>query len=141
MNGHVLVYAGRSPTDTASDETEFPNTQVVAGEKTMLIPLAAGQAPPGVRRGGWIAFAHRVDANPSSDPARPPTPLVRPYPAFDFYRIVGMNEVPNGVVVELEEPIKAIGVGPAYSGSAVVFDNLVEVFDRGTLSATGVTGP
>lgn len=135
----VLVYAGRSPTDTPSAETAYPNTIAAPGQTAMLIPLPAGQAQPGIRRGGWIGFSHLVDRTPP--PAN--TPVI-PYPTLDFYRITGINtDNPNVVVVELETPIKVAGPvapnAPGYVGAAIVMDNLVEVFERGTVSAAGVT--
>jgi len=136
LNVTVLVYAGRSPTDTPSAETAYPNSVAVPGEKTIVIPLPAGQATPGTRRGGWIGFSCVVATTPQGNP-------ITPYPTLDFYRITGVNtDNPNAVVVEIETPIKVAGPSQngSYTGAAVVFDNLVEVFDRGTVSAAGITG-
>ena len=41
------------------------------------------------------------------------------------------------LVVETEKPIKADGTDIQYNGTAIVFDHLLEVFDRGVTSAAG----
>lgn len=145
VNVDVLVYAGRSPTDTASAEVPF-NAVTQPRQKNILIGLAANQPAPALRRGGWIGFSHLVQANNPTPTVQgvPPTPLATPYPTLDFYRIAGLNtDNPNFVIVELEEEIKVAGPTDQagnYTGVALVFENLVEVFNRGTVTATGAIG-
>jgi hypothetical protein len=130
-NVTVLVYAGRSPTDTPSAETTYPI--VGGGGKTIVLNIG-NQASPNLRRGSWIGVAQLVVATPAGSP-------VVPYPTLDFYRVVGMNtDTPGAAILELETALKNVGVTQG-TPSAVVFENLVEVFDRGTVSATGVTVP
>ena len=126
---HVLVYGGRAATDVPSPETAFQNSTTGPGQKTIQVPLG-GQAPPNLRKGGWIAFSHLV------------TPVFgASSPTLDFYRVVGVNdETPGMLLVEIETSIKVEGPANSYSGYAIVFDNLLEVFDRGLVSSSGVTG-
>jgi prepilin-type N-terminal cleavage/methylation domain-containing protein len=132
-NVTVLVYAGRSPTDTPSSETPYP-AQTQSGTKQLLLSLGA-QAAPNLRRGNWIGFSQIVTTTPLGVP-------ITPYPTLDLYRVTGINtDTPGAAILDLETPVKTNGPAGNYSGTAVVFDNLVEVFDRGTVSATGVTGP
>lgn len=138
-NVSVLVYAARSATDTPSQETAF-NAYAAPGQKNILVQLG-GQVIPNLRRGGWIAF-HRIIRPPTNAPQ-----AFVPYMTFDFYRVSGINsDIAGFLALELESPIKpalpgtyAIDQTYGPSGIAVVFDNLVEVFDRGTVSAAGAT--
>ena len=101
VNIQVLVFAGRSTTDTPSAETKYP-ALASPGQKEILIDLSVpggGVQPRPVAQGRWIAFSMLI----------PPTPntLERPYPTLDFYRVVGVNDDnPNTLIVELETPIK-----------------------------------
>ena len=87
-----------------------------------------------------------------------------PYRAFDFYRIAAIEQIDdNTVTVELEEPLRSYGgnvpdaltlqnILPQWvptsanppigtlTGQVVVFDTLFEVFDRGLVSATTISG-
>jgi hypothetical protein len=131
----VLVFAGRSVTATPSAETSYTAT-TSPGTKTIVMTLG-GQAAPRLRRGAWVAFVLPI----------PPTPQTTEvaYPAMDFYRVVGVNDdLPDTLVLEVETPIKrqsptAMGAGGNYNGAVVVFDNLFEVFDRGTITPLATT--
>jgi hypothetical protein len=126
VNVNVLVYAGRSPTDTPSPESAFV-ADSAAGSKQIIVRLN-GQAPPALRKGSWIAWT------------MPVTPVNGvTYPVLDFYRVVGVSdEVPDQLSVEIEAPIKSY-VGATYTNRAVVvFENLVEVFERGSVSPSSV---
>lgn len=126
---HVLVYGGRAATDVPSPETAFQNSTAQSGFKTINVPLG-GQATPNLRKGGWIAFSHTV---PKTGGGQRPT--------LDFYRVVGVNDdTPGSLIVEIETSIKEEGGPGNYTGYAIVFDNLLEVFDRGLVSSSGVTG-
>jgi prepilin-type N-terminal cleavage/methylation domain-containing protein len=133
----VLVFAGRSVTDTPSPETAFGNATTTPGTKTIIIPLG-GQAPPALRNGAWLGFSMVIPNN-----VPPANPLVdTPYPTLDFYRVVGVNDdIPDTLVVEVENPIKQQNpnLGNTYTGVAVVFDNLFEVFERGTITPLRTT--
>jgi hypothetical protein len=134
-NVTVLVYAGRSPTDTPSAETAY-QAVTQPGAKSIVVNTGAGQAPPALRRGMYVGFSMLAQD--------PTNPTWVPYFSLDFYRISGINnDNPNAMLLDVETPIKTLGpaTGGNYAGFIVVFDNLVEVFDRGTVSATGVTGP
>jgi len=135
VNVQVLVFGGRSPTDVPSAETEYPGAVTGPGSKSMVIPLNAGQAPPALRRGAWVGFTMLITPTPAN-----PTDI--PYPTLDFYRVVGVDDSnANALVLELETAVKQQNtvLGQTYTGSAIVFDNLIEVFDRGVVSPTSVS--
>jgi hypothetical protein len=140
----VLVYAGRSPTDTPSPEHVFANATTAPGQKLISIPLG-GNPPPPLRKGGWIAFSRVIP--PVIDPVSG-QPTTTMYPTLDFYRVAGVNDdAADPLLVELESPIRSEGdpLPPApppanYLGTVVVFENLIEVFDRGMVSASGGMG-
>jgi prepilin-type N-terminal cleavage/methylation domain-containing protein len=143
----VLVFAGRSPTDTPSSETLYPASASgyvngVDPKPNSVSMYLNGQAKPNIRKGSWVAFS--TTANP---------PGGTPYSIFDFYRISGINDDnPNVLVVEFEEPLRTYETGTlpqpaAYepgptrlNGYIVVFDNLYEVFDRGVVSMSSISG-
>lgn len=130
----VLVFAGRAPTDTPSSETAFANCSTTAGTKQIVVPLN-GQTPPPLRRGGWIALSTPVPVLQNGQPTL--------YPCMDFYRVVAINDdIPDTLVIETEAPIKAYSsMGAFYQGFVIVFDNLIEVFDRGTVAPSSVAVP
>lgn len=148
VNVQVLAFSGRSPTDTPSPEHTF--TFAMASDRSVLLNLA-GQPVPPIKKGGFIALSF-LSQRPS-----PPNPVPGPgggaarffAPTFDFYRVVATNEVsPTVLLVELESPIKnytrsATQQPPATNTplQAVVFENLFEVYDRGTVSAIGNVAP
>ena len=151
----VLVFAGRSPTDTPSAEQHFNNAyatgyygNVEPKPNTITVPLGVNPTMPNVRRGGWVAFS--VPITPAGG--------VR-YPAFDFYRVAGVtDDIANSgtIALEFEQPLRSydtntmLGDGATTSayaaangqvyGTVVFFDNLTEVFDRGIVSAQGISG-
>ena len=123
---NVLVFGGRAQTDVAAAETAFPNTTATLGGKTLTVPLA-GQAPPYLRRGQWVAFSHLIPKQNGGF-----------RPSMEFYRIAGINEdIPDTMLLETERPIKVQGFGLQVTGTMVVFDNLLEVYDRGVCTAAG----
>jgi len=132
----VLLFGGRSPTDTPSPETAY-SAQADMGSKSMIITLG-GQGPPALRRGAWVAFVMPVPPL-ATVPASGTT-----YPGMEFYRVVGVTENasnPDQLIVETETPIKTYQTvlqqqngNTVANGAAVVFDNLLEVFDRGTVT-------
>jgi hypothetical protein len=139
VNVNVLVYAGRSPADTPSPETAFSAAVPGgAGTKQIILSLPNGQGPPALRRGLWVAWSMPV--TPEGGP-----PAVT-YPVLDFYRVVGVNdEVPGQLSIEVEAPIKSYGSvnNQNYvngNGAVVVFENLFEVFERGSVSPSSVVG-
>jgi hypothetical protein len=157
----VLVYAGRSPTDTPSSETAFPAVatdyyaNVDPKPKSLTVSLIVNGNPqprPPLMAGKWVAFSTPIQPQPA-----PPTPGAGvAYPAFDFYRIAAVQDVDaTTLTLELEQPLRtydtttlvnhsnpaAVPPAPAtLSGSVVVFDNLFEVFDRGLVSAATIAG-
>src|SRR5829696_6738834 len=75
----VLVYAGRSPTDTPSPETPYPlKGPALPGEKLIRMDIT-GQAMPSLRRGGWVALCRPI----VPDPAAGQPPPFTPYPSIE----------------------------------------------------------
>src|SRR5262249_21138728 len=149
----VLVYAGRSPTDTPSAEQYFPAVatdyfgNVDPKPKSLTVSLN-GQSRPPLMTGKWVAFTTPIQPLPA-----PPAPAAGiQYPAVAFYRIAAVQEVDdNTLTLELEQPLRTYDTNtflptnyaPAtgtLTGFVVVFDNLFEVFDRGLVSAATIAG-
>jgi Prokaryotic N-terminal methylation motif len=141
----VLVYGGRSPTDTPSPETAYALVAAAQpGQKLIQLDIT-GKAMPNLRHGGWIALCRPI---PVLDP-NTLQPAGTTYPSIEFYRVAAVNdETPNVLTVETESPVKSEGPlpplgqygGPGQPVVAVVFENLLEVFERGVLTASGGTG-
>lgn len=149
----VFVYGGRSPTDTPSLETPYWST--VSGyfqqidPKPSTVTMTGVQSMPNLRRGSWVAVSlFQVSGGTSIQ-------------TLDMYRVAGVTDniaTSQQVVLELEQPLKSYYVGTAQNdpfctitgydfnnnGSfgcyVVVFENLLEVFDRGIVSAQAITG-
>jgi hypothetical protein len=154
----VLVFAGRSPTDTPATEEVFP---AVATDyfpnidpKPKSLTVAVNGQRPALLKGKWVAFTFPIQPQPAPPAnAQPGDPRYGwQYPAFDFYRIAAVDEVDaNTVIIELEMPLRSYDVNtllpanytPANGmllGNVVVFDTLFEVFDRGVVSAGAQAG-
>jgi prepilin-type N-terminal cleavage/methylation domain-containing protein len=141
VNVQVLAFSGRSPTDTPSEEYAYTFAGNINQPNTVLLDITNLPIPP-IKKGGWIALSLTVPRPPLL-PNGPPNGA---YPTFDFYRVISVNdETPNRLVVELESPMNRYGMGtptaPTFTGTAVVFDNLFEVYDRGSVSAVGNVKP
>jgi hypothetical protein len=136
VNLTVLVFAGRSPTDTPSNEYVIPVTATTGVKDLTVNYQAAGYDRPPLRKGGWMA--HSYMTIPPAAGAVPPTPITM----MSFYRVAGVNDdTPGVLLLDLESPIKYSATGPiAGTEYVVVFDNLMEVFDRGVVSASGISG-
>ncbi len=146
----VMVFAGRSPTDTPSSEDIRSASTPASGPyfdrdidpkpNTLVISLG-GQSKPAVRKGGWIAFSQQIQ-----------TATVI-YWTIDFYRVSAItDDNANQISIELEQPLKSYDINTLagrtpvtpttciLNGVVIFFDNLIEVFDRGIMSATGISG-
>jgi hypothetical protein len=76
----------------------------------------AGQRPK-IRKGGWL-----LDAT------------MQPEPHGFFYRAVSVKDSgPGSVVVEVQTPLRGRFAGDPAPGQVVIMENVVEVFERGTL--------
>jgi hypothetical protein len=151
VNLTVLVFAGRSPTDTPAAETVFPATaanylpQVDPKPKSLTITYNPNNGRPGFLKGKWIAFTTPIQPQPA-----PPNGTGVPYPAFDFYRIAAVTDIDDVTInLEFEQPLRTYdtttltqwtAANGNLTGSLVIFDNLFEVFDRGTVSASAIAG-
>jgi hypothetical protein len=154
VNLTVLVFAGRSPTDTPSAETVFSAVAanylplVDPKPKSLTVAYNPNNGTPGFLKGKWIAFTTPIQPQPA-----PPNGTGVQYPAFDFYRIAAVTDNGGTLDVELEQPLRTYDLGtplgtalPGWqangnlNGSVIFFDNLFEVFDRGTVSASAIAG-
>lgn len=163
VNLTVLVFAGRSPTDTPSAESVFQavatdySPQIDPKPKALTITYNANNGKPGFLKGKWIAFSTPIQPQPAQ-----PIGTGVAYPAFDFYRIAAVTDINDTTLsIEVEQPLRTYDVttmpynaggplgwqpksanpvnGDLY-GVVVFFDNLFEVFDRGTVSASAIAG-
>ncbi len=92
-------------------------------KQVSLVWDPAQQEKPNLRRGGWILDA-TLRFNMQG--------LLAEVHGW-FYRVVDVADSgPNRMDLEVQSPLKGTFVGPQNRGQVVVFDNLVEVFDRGT---------
>lgn len=133
-NLKVVVYQNRPPATTPTAETAY-NAIVRNGANS--ITLITGSATPPLRKGSWV-----MDA--TIDPGTPGIPRA------DFYRVIAVTQNGSQTNLELQQPVRlrsgvqvydpTTGAG-AYVGVFVVLDNVVEVFDRGTLTPTAVPAP
>jgi prepilin-type N-terminal cleavage/methylation domain-containing protein len=148
----VMVYGGRSPTDTPSLETLYPgavsNYIPNVDPKPNSITVQNVQSMPNIRRGSWVGMTM-----PVMPQTTPPAPQAIPYQVLDFYRVAGVtDDIANTqtITLELEEPLRTYDVNSLvplagynngnFACSVIFFDNLLEVFDRGIVSAQGISG-
>jgi hypothetical protein len=147
----VLVFAGRSPTDSPAVEQNFPAVATDyyrdVDPKPKSLTIAVNGQQPALLKGKWLAFTVTIQPQ-----LPPPQGTGVAYPAFDFYRISAVEVVDdNTVVVELEQPLRSYDpatfapgtynpANGALLGQVVVFDSLFEVFDRGVVSASAISG-
>jgi hypothetical protein len=150
----VMVYGGRSPTDTPSLESLYPgavsNYMPNFDPKPNTITVQNVQSMPNIRRGSWVGMSMLVMPQWT-----PPAPQPTPYQVLDFYRVAGItDDISNTqtITLELEEPLRTYDVSTlvplaGYNNatgnfvcSVIFFDNLLEVFDRGIVSAQGISG-
>ncbi len=126
----TLVFSGGRSLDLVGFGNEegvysaFFNTP---GANQITINLSAGQNNPDLRPGNWILDASMAPAG------GPPTQL-----AGYFYRIVNVSNDPvsGQMTLEVQTPLRGpwgTSTNPVSgTGTLIVFDNLLEVFEDGT---------
>ena len=126
-NVTVVVYSKCPVAVSPSLEYCFPGSNVVNG--TTSVTLNLGGTPLNIRKGSWVLDVSQITTATGID-----------YRA-DFYRVIGYTTYgTSSVSLELQNPVKTnpnVAVGASYTGTFMVLDGVVEVFDRGTLSAVG----
>jgi hypothetical protein len=125
INLKVVVYQNR-PLDTPLGETVIGSTNVTPS--TDLISISNAGGVPRLRKGSWILLANQAAGTAE---------------AFaDFYRVVGFSESSTTMNVSVSPPIRDhnVSYGNAYGAYVMVLDNVVEVFDRGTITPFAVPG-
>lgn len=162
VNLTVVIYAGRSPTDTPSAETPYQAEvfdylpAVDPKPRSMVVTYDPNVGKPGFTRGKWVAFSTPIQPQPAPPAGTPPgTPGYGvPYMSFDFYRIAAVTDLNDTQMsLEVEQPLRTYETNPnpqlnplvnwnngRLTGVVVFFDNLFEVFERGTVSAAGIAG-
>lgn len=107
----VVVYQNRpislDPGLSLSGERSVSATFNISA-KTLTFPYGLGANRPNLRKGGWV-----MDAQSGY-----------------FYRAVGIRDRGGMMEIEVHTPFRA---GTQSSGQVVIMDNVVEVFERGTL--------
>lgn len=112
----VVVYQNRpvilsSASYLAPGEQAYPGAQFSVGQKTVTVNHGGNK--PKLRKGGWI-----MDATPG------------PEQGF-FYRAVSVKDTSaNTVTIEVQTPFR---FKTDKAGTLVVMENVIEVFERGTL--------
>jgi prepilin-type N-terminal cleavage/methylation domain-containing protein len=116
VNLHVVVYQGRSP-DVASVEVPFTLTgNVVPGASS----ISASMSGIPLRLNSWILLSGSS-----------------PEPFADFYRVVGFTTTQLSVSPQ----IRTHGSGNSYAATATILTDVIEVFDRGTITPIEVAAP
>jgi hypothetical protein len=129
----VVVYSGRSlavtPTLGITGENAY---SVPAGfskaSKDVTLTWGAGQDKPAIRRGGWILDAMMVNPNNPTDTTFSPHAY--------FYRVVNVTDpgAQGAGTMDLELQTYPGANSPnGAPGTAVVLDNVVEVFVKNSL--------
>jgi hypothetical protein len=120
----TLVFSGRS-LDFVGFGTQESNYAATFLPQSSQITI---QGTPDLRRGSWILDATLQDPTNA-------VPTLKPR-GF-FYRVVSVNDNGNGTLtVEVQQPLRGCPDPTLYptgtTGTVIVFDNLVEVFEQGT---------
>ena len=135
----VLVFSGRSLdfVGFGTQETEFPAVFNPQTNTVALYPTTGTTEPPSLRKGQWILDAsNNVVPIPNTNPQQYTLTSSHGY----FYRVVSVSDPAvdaNGnvyVSVEVQTPLRGwpdVNI-PNNTGTVVIFDNLVEVFEQGT---------
>ncbi|CAN5233612.1 hypothetical protein BH10PLA2_BH10PLA2_33010 [soil metagenome] len=128
----IVVYSGRPINGVMSSFEEMacnkvgfgmdPTTGIATSPTTVTILYgASGVQPqrPFIKAGGWILDATMPDAtNPNA--------VAQGY----FYRVVDVSDNGTSLTLELQTPVRQ----QIAQGMAVFLDNVVEVFEKGTVS-------
>jgi hypothetical protein len=127
INVQVVVYRKRPPADTFAPETRIdlnlPTTLIYPGSRQLSVTLNNGIPVP--KAGTWLLLAGT--ANPAGTTE----------PFADFYRVVSVAGTLPNVTIEFNRDIRAHdaqGMTFPYAGILIQMENVVEVFDKGTLS-------
>ncbi len=126
-NLKVIVYKGRPPSDTPALEQQIGAPSVTPASDQ--IPLAG---IPTLRKGSWILLANQAQTTTAANAV-----MTSIEPFADFYRVVGQS----ASAVTVSPPIRGHGsaantpaTAAVYTANAFVLENVIEVFDRGTLT-------
>lgn len=115
----VVVYSGRSmqlTSDLVPQGEEIYSAEFLSGQTKATIAWGAGGVAPSVRPGGWV-----MDGTMNVNP-----------PRGYFYRVVNVNQTSATTLeLELQTPARAGGAG--FNSQAIFLDNVVEVFEKGTV--------
>jgi hypothetical protein len=126
----VVVYSGRSFA-AINQEHPFP-AAFDPNNSIITLSWGAANAPPSLKRGGWVLDATNLDLTKT-----PPAPS----PHGFFYRVVKLTErvdptdptTPNKLDLEIEGTLHGYTAStPAPQGWVVVMDNVVDVIERKT---------
>jgi hypothetical protein len=138
----IVVYQGRSSGIPSGEGVYTAGTaanggiQLTPGSNLVEIAPLPGQEAPAIKPGNWILDATVINRT------GPGAAGINPDPHGFFYRVVGVNQAGIVTQLELQTPLKGAGgtypgvgaypIGATNQGVIVVFDNIAEVFEKGT---------
>ena len=128
---YTLTFDNR-PYDLPEGDQIYPSTQLTLNDPNSLALVSPSSALPRTKKGGWIMVAYHVtyELKGAGVAAKAPRWVV------SFHRTIAQDDLLAGAnnirTLALEQPIQT----PATFDDVrvVVFEKLVEVFDRGTMS-------
>jgi len=131
VNVKVVVYQNR-PVDSPASElvlavplSATPNIDPSGSPETITI-ASNGLSQNALRKGSWLLVASPGAAG-----------FLEPF--ADFYRVTGVNLVGSYLQFNVSPPVRKHSLtGGAYSAYVYYMENVVEVFDRGTITPYGV---
>ena len=108
----VVVYSGRALNVAATGETAY-SAAFNAGSNIITLSWGASQNAPDVVYGSWIFDG-----------------TMQPDPHGYFYRVLSVTQTSSTTMdVEVQTPL----IGAGGNGVVIIMDNVIEVFNRGTL--------
>lgn len=132
---HTLTFDNR-PIDLPEGDQVYPQANLTVNDPNSLSIVSPASALPRTKKGGWIMIAYHViyplGAGPAGTMAKPSRWVV------SFHRTIGQDDLnagPNNIrTLALEQPIQTPPPTNFDNVQVIVFEKLVEVFDRGTMS-------
>lgn len=127
VNLTVVVYRRRPPTDTYAPETPIGYAACGQGQREFTLIPNAGIPMPKV--GTWL-LALRAPA-----PVNAAAIIGEIQEFADFYRVVAVTQTGGNWQVELAQPVRNRRQNSQpYFAAIVQMENVIEVFDKGTLT-------
>jgi len=117
----VVVYNKRPMSLTSNlnlPEFVYPAASFNTSKNSITITFTAASEPP-LRPGDWILDSTVIGSAPA-------------VPHATFYRVVGLNPISaTSIEYEVDRSLRGFPAGAVSTGTAVVLEGVVEVFERG----------